>query len=138
MSDFTDAVEANARRTEMYRRERDEWKWKAKSRLAAVMEWERRAHNAERENAALREALRELLNNGGWGHSHWREGGSGGTCDTCETQRGACERARATLAPVPEPDTHGWRKPTERDLERGQEVADMLGIPAEPDSEEGA
>jgi hypothetical protein len=39
-------------------RERDAWKQKAVSRLAAGMEWERRAYLAERRIVALRSALR--------------------------------------------------------------------------------
>ena len=42
------------------------------------------------------EALRDLIENVG-GHDHWREGGAGGTCATCDRQNAALGRARAAL-----------------------------------------
>lgn len=48
----------------------------------------------------LEAALRGLLNNLG-GHSHWREGGAGGRCETCVSQSKAASRARDALSPFP-------------------------------------
>lgn len=48
----------------------------------------------------LEDALQDLLNNMG-GHSHWRVGGAGGTCATCQQQAEASTIAsRALLGSV--------------------------------------
>lgn len=46
--------------------------------------------------ARLEGVVRDLLDNMG-GHSHWREGGAGGVCSTCEQQSAARFRARQVL-----------------------------------------
>lgn len=46
--------------------------------------------------AQLEDALLNLINNMG-GHSHWREGGAGGTCSTCVQQSEAISQAREVL-----------------------------------------
>jgi hypothetical protein len=50
----------------------------------------------------LTEGLRDLLDNGGWGHSHWDPTGQHGAgCSTCITQREARDRARSLLSANP-------------------------------------
>lgn len=76
--------------------------------------WRGRALAAEDRVEALEAALHDVLDNMG-GHSHWREGGAGGVCETCERQRHASNRARAALACPPQQDPPAANSPPEEE-----------------------
>ena len=97
-----EAFDQQKARAEAAEAEKEEWV----ARTAAASErWEA----AEARCARLQQALRDLLENGGWGHSHWDSTGQHGAgCSTCIQQREAKERARAALAG---PDTTADSQP---------------------------